>query len=193
VAGAFSFFPTKNLGAYGEGGAIITNDDGVAEFARALRDHGQATRYRSETVGFNYRMDGFQGAVLRIKLERLDEWNARRREHARLYRELLAGTNVDIPRDEPEDECVYHLFAVYVDDRDSVRAALEASGVATGMHYPIPVHLQSAYAGLGYKRGAFPHAERACDHVVSLPVFPEMSSVQVRQTASALVDLVGAR
>jgi dTDP-4-amino-4,6-dideoxygalactose transaminase len=189
LAGAFSFYPAKNLGAYGEGGALTTNDVRVAAFARAMRDHGQATRYRSDAVGFNYRMDGFQGAVLRIKLARLDEWTSRRRELAALYRELLAEAKLDLPQDDPEDECVYHLFIVFVDDRDSVQAALEARGIGTGIHYPIPVHLQKAYAELGHGRGSFPHAERASDRVLSLPLYPEMSPDQVREVAAALVEI----
>jgi dTDP-4-amino-4,6-dideoxygalactose transaminase len=189
LAAAFSFYPAKNLGAYGEGGALTTNDERVAAFARAMRQHGEATRYRSGAVGFNYRMDGFQGAVLRIKLAHLDEWTAKRRELAALYRELLADANVELPRDDPDDECVYHLFVVYVDDRDAVQAALEQRGIRTGIHFPIPVHLQEAYAALGHARGTFPHAERASDRVLSLPLFPELSSEQVRRVASALIEV----
>jgi len=193
LAAAFSFYPAKNLGAYGEGGALTTNDDGVAALARAMRDHSSTKRYFHDAVGFNYRMDAIQGAVLRIKLDRLDEWTTRRRNLAYLYRELLAGANVDLPEDDPGDECVYHLFVIYVDDRDSVQAALEARGVGTGIHYPIPVHLQKAYAGLCYERGAFPHAERACSRVLSLPMFPEMRSDQVRYVAAAVTEIAGAR
>jgi dTDP-4-amino-4,6-dideoxygalactose transaminase len=193
LAAAFSFYPAKNLGAYGEGGALTTDDDDVAEFARVMRDHGEERRYRSEAVGFNYRMDGFQGAVLRIKLRRLDQWTARRRELGRLYREQLAGANVELPEDGPDDECVYHLFIVYVDDRDSVRDALKTRGVGTAIHYPVPVHLQNAYASLGYERGTFPHTERACDRVLSMPMFPELTTEQVRYAASTLAEIVGAR
>jgi dTDP-4-amino-4,6-dideoxygalactose transaminase len=192
LAGAFSFYPSKNLGAYGEGGALTTNDAGVAEFARAARDHGQAQRDRSDAVGFNYRPDGFQGAVLRIKLKRLEEWNARRREHAGLYRELLDGTGIDSPEDDPRDESVYHLFAVYVGERDSARSVLEERGVGTGIHYPNPIHLQPAYEGLGYAPGAFPHAEHACERELSLPLFPEMTSDQVRRVASRLAEVCAA-
>jgi dTDP-4-amino-4,6-dideoxygalactose transaminase len=156
-----------------------------------LRDHGTKRRYHHDAVGFNYRMDGFQGAVLRIKLRRLDDWTTKRQELAALYRDLLAGTNVELPRDHPDDECVYYVFVVYVDDRDSVQAALEARGIGTGIHFPIPLHLQTAYAGLGYERGDFPHAESACDRALSLPLFPEMSPDQVNQVAAALADVVG--
>ena len=191
LAAAFSFYPAKNLGAYGEGGALTTDDAAVAETARALRDHGQADRYRSEAVGFNYRMDGLQAAVLRIKLKRLDEWTARRRELAALYRELLAEAGVDLQADDPADECVYHLFAVGVEDRDAVREELAAEGVETGIHYPIPIHLQAAYASLGHRQGDFPAAERACERTLSLPIFPELTADQVERVASRLREATG--
>jgi dTDP-4-amino-4,6-dideoxygalactose transaminase len=191
LAAAFSFYPAKNLGAYGEGGALTTDDDDVAEFARAMRHHGQVRRYWHDAVGFNYRMDGFQGAVLRIKLRRLDEWTARRRELAALYRELLAEAKLELPEDSPDAECVYHLFAVYADGRDSVRAALDERGVGTAIHFPVPVHLQKAYAGLGYARGAFPHTERACERVFSMPLYPEMPLDHVEYAGSALAEIVG--
>jgi dTDP-4-amino-4,6-dideoxygalactose transaminase len=189
LAGAFSFYPGKNLGAYGEGGALTTDDVDVAALARTLRDHGQTERYRHGRVGFNYRMDGFQGAVLRIKLRRLDGWNARRRELAALYRELLAGADVELPDDDPADETAYHVLAAWVDDRDGVRAALDARGVATGIHYPVPVHLQPAYASLGLGRGSFPHAERCAERELSLPLFPELGDEQVRTAAAALAEV----
>jgi dTDP-4-amino-4,6-dideoxygalactose transaminase len=191
LAAAFSFYPSKNLGAYGEGGALTTDDYGVARFARSLRHHGESRRYWHDTVGFNYRMDGFQGAVLRIKLRRLDEWTARRRELAALYRELLAGARLELPEDVPDAECVYYVFAVYADGRDSVRAALEERGVGTAVHFPVPVHLQAAYADLGYKRGAFPHTERACERVLSMPLYPEMPLDHVEYAGSALAAIVG--
>jgi dTDP-4-amino-4,6-dideoxygalactose transaminase len=189
---AFSFYPGKNLGAYGEGGALTTNDEHVAQFAREMRDHGQARRYFHDHVGYNYRMDGFQGAVLRVKLKHLNEWTAKRQEFSQLYRKLLANARVEYLQDDPRDESVYHLFVVYVDNRDAVRAALEARGVQTAIHYPVPVHLQEAYVALGYRRGAFPHTDRACDRVFSMPLFPEMSREQVKYAAQALADLVGA-
>jgi dTDP-4-amino-4,6-dideoxygalactose transaminase len=191
LAAAFSFYPAKNLGAYGEGGALTTNDDGVAEFARAMRDHGSRKRYWHDLVGFNYRMDGFQGAVLRIKLKRLNAWTARRQELARLYRDLLVRTNADLPQDDPADESVYHLFVVYVDDRDSVQTALKERHIETRIHFPIPLHLQKAYTGLGYERGDFPHAEDACNRTLSLPIFPELQADQVRRVAAALTDVIG--
>jgi dTDP-4-amino-4,6-dideoxygalactose transaminase len=190
-AAAFSFYPGKNLGAYGEGGALTTNEDQIAELARALRDHGQARRYYHDYIGFNYRMDGFQGAVLRVKLRHLDKWTARRTEIARLYRQLLADSRVAIPEDGPNVESVYHLFVVYVENRNAVRAALEARGVMTAIHYPVPVHLQKAYSPLGHKAGSFPHTEWAANRAISLPLFPEMTTEEVEFAAAALAQIVG--
>jgi dTDP-4-amino-4,6-dideoxygalactose transaminase len=190
LAAAFSFYPGKNLGAYGEGGALTTNDDGVAEFAKAMRDHGQSRRYYHDRLGYNYRMDGFQGAVLRIKLKRLDEWTRKRQEYARLYRTLLHDADIDLPQDDPEAENVYHLFPVYVDDRDRLRAELEERGVQTQIHYPVPVHLQMGYSSLGYQQGTLPHTERACERVMSMPIFPEMTPEQVQYAAKTLLMLV---
>ena len=190
-AAAFSFYPGKNLGAYGEGGALTTDDDEMAKFCRVMRDHGQVRRYYHDFVGYNYRMDGFQGAVLRVKLKQLDRWTKRRQEICALYRQRLAGARVEIPHDDPENESVYHLFAVYVDNRDAVRAELEKRGVQSAIHYPVPVHLQKAYADLGHKPGSFPHTERACDRVFSMPLFPEMTNEQAEYAAATLVDIVG--
>jgi dTDP-4-amino-4,6-dideoxygalactose transaminase len=136
-------------------------------------------------------MDGFQGAVLRVKLKRLEQWNARRKEIAALYRSMLKGANVGIPLDDPRDERVYHLFVVYVEKRDAVRAALEARGVHSAIHYPRPVPLQPAFAALGFGPGSFPHAERACERVLSMPFFPEMTDEQVQYAAQQLADVVG--
>lgn len=190
-AAAFSFYPGKNLGAYGEGGALTTNDDAIAKFCRILRDHGQAARYYHDYVGYNYRMDGFQGAVLRVKLRHLDVWTKRRQEISALYRKRLAGARVEFPCDDPQNESVYHLFVVWVEERDAVRAELEKSGVGSAIHYPVPVHLQKAYAQLGHKRGSFPHTERASDLVFSMPLFPEMTNEQAEYAAKALVEIVG--
>jgi dTDP-4-amino-4,6-dideoxygalactose transaminase len=157
LAAAFSFYPTKNLGGYGEGGALTTNDDGVAQLARSLRDHGAARRYTHDRVGYNYRMDGFQGAV----------------------------------NDDERDECVYHLFAVYVDNRDAVRAGLETRGIQSAVHYPMPLSLQKAYASLGYRPGSLPQAERACERVICLPMFPELTLEQAEYAAKSLAEIVG--
>ena len=191
-AAAFSFYPGKNLGAYGEGGALTTNDDEVATLVRSLRSHGETARYLHRYVGYNYRMDGYQGAVLNVKLRYLDEWTARRRKFARVYRELLSGTNVRIPQDSPEADCVYHLFVVYAENRDQVRAELDKRGVQTAVHYPRPVHLQAAFAHLGFRPGSLPHTERACERVLSMPLWPEMTEEQVRYAAATLKEVTSA-
>jgi len=191
TAAAFSFYPTKNLGAYGEGGAVTTNDDQVAKFARAARSHGQVARYQHEFVGYNYRMDGFQAAVLRVKLRRLYAWTERRRQIAAEYRRLLAGAHLDLPVDDSRDECVYHQFVVYSNNRRALIAALAAAEIETVVHYPTPIHLQPAYSALGYPRGTFPHTERACERVLSLPIYPAMSAEQIAHVARYTREAVG--
>jgi dTDP-4-amino-4,6-dideoxygalactose transaminase len=191
LAAAFSFYPTKNLGAYGEGGALTTNDDSVAKFARAARSHGQTARYDHEFSGFNYRMQGFQGAVLRIKLRRLHAWTQRRREIAKEYRRVLEAARLEMPHDDPRDECVYHQFVVYVNNRNSIIAQLSARGIDTAVHYPKPIHLQPAYSSLGYPACTFPRAERACERVLSLPLFPGMTAEQVNYVATSVLEVVG--
>jgi dTDP-4-amino-4,6-dideoxygalactose transaminase len=193
VAAAFSFYPTKNLGAYGEGGALTTNDDAIAKFARAARSHGQTARYSHEFPGYNYRMQGFQGAVLRIKLRCLHAWTQKRREIAKEYRRLLEGARLEMPHDDPRDECVYHQFVIYVSNRNSVIAQLAARGIETAVHYPKPIHLQPAYSALGYPAGTFPNAERACDRALSLPLFPSMTAAQVNYVAEAVLEVVTKR
>jgi len=190
-AGIFSFYPTKNLGAYGEGGALTTDDDRIAKFARAARNHGQTARYEHEFVGYNYRMQGFQGAVLRIKLRHLYAWTARRQEIAREYRRLLAGTRLEIPVDDPRDECVYHQFVVYVANRNAVVAQLAAREIETVVHYPRPIHLQPAYSSLGCPLGTFPRTEVACERVLSLPAHPGLTQEQVEYVARAVREVVG--
>ena len=190
-AAAFSFYPTKNLGAYGEAGALTTDDDQIAKFARAARSHGQTARYEHEFVGYNYRMHGFQGAVLRVKLRRLYAWTSKRQEIAREYRRQLAGVRLEIPVDDPRDECVYHQFVIYVNNRNSVISQLTERGIETVVHYPKPVHLQPAYSSLGYPPGTFPRTERACDRALSLPVFPTMTAEQIAYVAASVREVVG--
>ena len=192
-AAAFSFYPTKNLGAYGEGGALTTNDDQIAKFARAARNHGQTARYEHEFVGYNYRMQGFQGAILRIKLRRLYAWTQRRQEIAREYRRSMAGLRLEIPVDDARDECVYHQFVIYTDNRGSIVAQLAAREIETVIHYPKPIHLQPAYSSLGLPPGTFPAAERACDRVLSLPMHPQLSNEQVVFVANAMQEVLGER
>ena len=190
-AGVFSFYPTKNLGAYGEGGALTTDDDQVANFARAARSHGQTAHYEHEFVGYNYRMQGFQAAVLRIKLRRLYAWTARRQEIAREYRRLLAGARLELPADDPRDECVYHQFVIYVNNRNAVVTQLAKREIETVVHYPRPVHLQPAYSSLGLPPGTFPHAERACERALSLPLHPGLTQEQIQYVANAVREIVG--
>jgi dTDP-4-amino-4,6-dideoxygalactose transaminase len=192
-SGAFSFYPSKNLGAYGEGGAVVTNDDRIAEYCRAARSHGESRRYFHDFIGYNYRMEGFQGAVLRVKLRRLDEWSAKRKSLAARYRQQLGAARVELPQDDPRDECANHLFVVYIENRDAVKQQLEEHGIGTAIHYPRPLHLQKALTSLGYRAGDFPHAERACERVLALPFFPEMSEEQLDYVAESLAEIVGKR
>ena len=191
TAAAFSFYPSKNLGAYGEGGALTTSDDALAARARTLRSHGESRRYFHDVVGYNYRMEGFQGAILRVKLPRLEQWNARRKVLAGIYRRTLDGARVELQQGGASSERVDHLFVVYVADRDGVRARLEERGVQTGIHYPHPIHLQRAYQLLGYQRGDLQQVERACERVISMPLYPEMSDEQAAYAAQTLREIVG--
>jgi dTDP-4-amino-4,6-dideoxygalactose transaminase len=192
AAGCFSFYPGKNLGAYGEGGAVVTNDPQVARRLRMLRDHGSEQKYRHEMVGYNFRLEGMQGAVLSVKLKHLDDWNALRRRHAARYRELLAPLAASgalaLPAEADYAEHVYHLFVVQTGARDAVQRYLSAAGVHTGIHYPVPVHLQPAYASLGHKEGDFPNAESQAGRVLSLPMFAELKEHQLKYVADAIAD-----
>lgn len=190
-AAAFSFYPGKNLGAYGEGGALTTNDDGVASMARSLRSHGESTRYLHKYVGYNYRMDGFQAAVLNVKMKYLDQWTAKRQACAGLYRRLLQGANLRLPEDSTGAECVYHLFVAYIENRDKVRTELEKLGVQTGVHYPKPLHLQEAFSYLEQGPGSLPFTEHACEQVLSVPLFPEMTEEHVSYAARCLAEVAG--
>src|ERR1700723_915842 len=192
-AAAFSFYPSKNLGAYGEAGALTTSDEGIAKFARAARSHGQTSRYDHEFVGYNYRMQGFQGAILRIKLRYLDAWTAKRQAIAREYRRMLANARLALPMDDSRDECVYHQFVIYVNCRCSLISKLDEKGIATSIHYPKPVHLQPAYSSLGDPAGKCPIAERACDRVLSLPIFPGVTAEQISYVANSVLEIVGAK
>jgi dTDP-4-amino-4,6-dideoxygalactose transaminase len=182
----FSFYPSKNLGAYGEGGMVVTGRADAAARIRALRDWGQETKYRHTMRGFNARMDALQGAILRVKLGYLPAWIAARRAHAARYHALLAGTGLTRPIEMPYAAHAYHLYTVRLRDRDALAAALGAEGVHTGLHYPMPVHRQPAYADLGYAAGAFPVAERVANEVLSLPMFPELTAEQIATVAAAV-------
>jgi dTDP-4-amino-4,6-dideoxygalactose transaminase len=188
---AFSFYPGKNLGALGEGGALVTARDDLAARARALREHGSTARYYHDEVGYNYRMEGIQGAALGVKLKHLVGWNRRRRTIAHRYHELLADTPLRLPREADGCESAYHLYVVRHPARDRLREHLAARGVGTALHYPLPVHLQKCYAQLGHKAGAFPVAERAARECLSLPVFPELTDEQVQYVAAAIREFKG--
>jgi dTDP-4-amino-4,6-dideoxygalactose transaminase len=183
---AFSFYPGKNLGAYGEGGAITTTKADIARTCRVLRDWGQEERYEHRFKGFNYRMDGIQGAILRVKLRHLEAWTEKRRLVARWYAEALDHESVRIPKERPGCRHVYHVYVVRSDDRDGLRDTLAKQGIQTGIHYPIPVHLQPAHADLGHREGDFPVAETVAREVLSLPIFPEMTREQVERVAAAV-------
>lgn len=190
--GCFSFYPGKNLGAYGEAGAVVTNSDELAGKVRMFRDHGQPKKYYHDMVGFNARMDGFQGAVLNVKLKYIDRWNESRRRNAALYGEQLKS-GVDgmvLPREVDYAKHIYHIYAVRVKNRDALMDALAKKDVASGIHYPVPLHLTGAYAPLGYKRGDFPVAEKCADEFVSLPMFPELTEEQIRYACEAIKSSV---
>jgi dTDP-4-amino-4,6-dideoxygalactose transaminase len=190
----FSFYPGKNLGAAGQGGAVVTDDADVAGHLRRLRDHGQIVRHHHLEPGFNYRMDGLQGAVLDVKLRHLERWNEQRREAALRYGELLRDLgHVGLPTLTPGAETNWHLYVVRVPDRDRVLKMLQHRGVEAGIHYPVPVHLQPAYASLGYQVGDFPHAEQIANECLSLPMFPGITPEQqafVAETLGAAVEQV---
>jgi dTDP-4-amino-4,6-dideoxygalactose transaminase len=185
---AFSFYPAKNLGACGEGGALVTHDAALAAHARSLRDHGSTARYFHDEVGFNYRMEGIQGAVLGVKLKRLAEWNAARRRIAHRYHELLNGTPLKLPREADYAQSAYHIYAVRHPRRDDLKKHLEANRIGYSLHYPLPLHLQKCYASLGYKAGDFPVAEQAARECLCLPIYPELTETQVDRVSGVIRD-----
>jgi dTDP-4-amino-4,6-dideoxygalactose transaminase len=187
--GALSFYPTKNLGAFGDGGAILVNDPARAARLRRQRNGGQSDRYRHEVLGVNSRLDEMQAALLRIGLAHLPEWTARRRQIAALYLRELAGAGVGLPQEQPYAEAVYHLFVIRHPRRDALMAALKERGIGTLIHYPIPLHLQPAFPESG-RPGDFPEAERAAGEILSLPIYPEMTDAQVRTVAAAVRESV---
>jgi dTDP-4-amino-4,6-dideoxygalactose transaminase len=188
-AGCFSFYPGKNLGAYGEGGMVTTNDPGMQKTMRMLRDWGQEKKYYHVLKGFNYRMEGLQGAILRVKLRHLAAWTEARQSRAAVYDRLLAGNQLaEAPRPPANGKHVYHIYAVRTTDRTGLMRTLQANGIGTGIHYPIPVHLQEAHEDLGHRRGDFPESERAADQVLSLPMFPELAITDVELVAAAITQ-----
>jgi dTDP-4-amino-4,6-dideoxygalactose transaminase len=185
---AFSFYPGKNLGACGEGGALTAARTEHAARARALREHGSTERYYHDEVGYNYRMEGIQGAVLNVKLPHLGAWTAARRRTAHRYHELLKDTPLRLPREAAWAESAYHLYVARHPARDLLRAHLESRGIGTALHYPLPLHLQKCFASLGHRVGDFPVAERAARECLSLPIYPELTEAQVDFVASAIRD-----
>ena len=184
----FSFYPGKNLGACGEGGALVTNDAGFDKRARSLREHGSSVRYYHDEVGFNYRMEGFQGAVLGVKLKHLEDWAQKRRTIAHTYHDLLADTPLQLPREAANAEGAWHLYVVRHPRRDELKKHLEANGVGCALHYPLPLHLQKCYANLGYKIGDFPVAEKAARECLSLPIYPGLTDKQLRRVADVIKE-----
>jgi dTDP-4-amino-4,6-dideoxygalactose transaminase len=195
LAAAFSFYPGKNLGACGEGGAVTTNDAELAQKIRMLRDHGQAQKYYHDVEGYNGRLDSIQAGILQLKLKHLAEWTEQRRAAASRYRDLFATeeSGVGVPYEPEWSKAVYHLFVVRVENRAELMKQLAAAGIGTGIHYPIPLHLQKAYESLGYQRGDFPVSEKIADEIVSLPMFPQLTAAQQKEVVAAVLSFVSAR
>lgn len=191
--GAFSFYPGKNLGAYGEGGMVTTSNPEFTRTIRMLRDWGAEKKYHHVLKGYNFRLEGIQGAVLRVKLKYLEGWTEARRTAAGHYDRLLAGSGVPTPVARPDVRHVYHVYAVRTQARAEWQQALNAQGIQSGIHYPIPVHLLPAFADLGYKAGQFPHSEKAANEVLSLPMFPELTQAQCEEVARAVRALAAPR
>jgi dTDP-4-amino-4,6-dideoxygalactose transaminase len=189
-AAAFSFYPGKNLGAYGDGGIVVTNTRPIAESVTLLRNYGQKEKYHHVSRGFNRRLDSIQAAVLRVKLRHLDNWNAARENHATAYQRLLIGTGVQIPKAAACVEPVWHLFVIQTPRRNDLRDYLANIGIVTGIHYPIPIHLQPAYRDLGYHRGDFPITEQAAEQILSLPMYPELTAEAIAHVAAAISTFV---
>jgi dTDP-4-amino-4,6-dideoxygalactose transaminase len=187
-AGCFSFYPGKNLGAYGEGGAVVTNNPELARRVALLRDWGQESKYNHVLPGYNYRMDGLQGAVLNVKMDYVEAWTEGRRDVASQYDRLFANGQYKLPAPPAHARHVYHVYAIQLEQRDDVQKALHAAGIGTGIHYPVPVHLQKAYANLGYRQGDLPVTEKLAHRFLSLPIYAELRPEQVARVAQALED-----
>jgi dTDP-4-amino-4,6-dideoxygalactose transaminase len=192
IAAGFSFYPGKNLGACGEAGAVTTNDGDIARRIQMLRDHGQAKKYYHDMEGYNGRLDAIQAGILRVKLRHLTAWNERRRECASRYQELLGAATggIKLPFQPSWSKAVYHLYVVQVQSRDQLQEHLAEAGIGTGIHYPIPLHLQNAYKDIGYRQGDFPVSEKAAPHILSLPMFPGLSCAQQDRISQKVLDFV---
>ena len=190
-AGCFSFYPGKNLGAYGEAGAIVTKRQELAEKMIMFRDHGQAVKYKHNMVGWNARMDGFQAAVLNVKMRYIEKWTRKRQQNAALYTEILSGIDgIETPKVLKDAESVFHLYVIKSDNRDALQNYLKDYGIDTGLHYPTPLHLQEAYRHLGYKVGDFPVAEKTAMQILSLPMFAELSEEEIQYVCNKIKNFV---
>lgn len=191
-AATFSFYPAKNLGAFGDGGAVISRDPNIVARVRNLANHGRTTKYEHDRIGFNSRLDNIQASVLRVKLSRLADWNVLRRAHADRYSDALASANCQLPGIADEAVPVWHIYAVRVDgDREAIRAKMGEQGVSTGVHYPVPLHQQSAYADLGYAPGSLTMTEKVASSIISLPMFPELTDDQIDRVVAVLRSSIG--
>jgi dTDP-4-amino-4,6-dideoxygalactose transaminase len=189
IAGCFSFYPGKNLGAFGDAGAVVTDDEKLAMTIRMLREHGQSRKYYHDMEGCTGRLDAIQAAVLRFKLKRLAGWNRNRRAHAVLYAKLLSDVpGVTVIKEADFAQSVYHLYVILVDDRDGLQAFLTEKGVGTGLHYPLPLHLQKAYAAMGFKKGDFPASERIAERLLSLPMYAELTHAQIEYVVACIKE-----
>jgi dTDP-4-amino-4,6-dideoxygalactose transaminase len=184
--GCFSFYPTKNLGGFGDGGLVTTNDDSLSSKLRIMRDHGQNPRYHYHVIGGNFRLDGIQGAVLSVKLRHLEQWNQRRQDHAALYDRLLANAPVRTPWIEPHNRSVYHQYTILAPQRDLLQKSLADHGIGSAVFYPRPLHVQPCFAYLGHSAGDFPVAEKVCQEVLSLPIYAELSDEQIGYVATTI-------
>ncbi len=188
-AASFSFYPGKNLGAYGEGGAVTTNDPELARKFKMMRDHGSDRKYYHDLPGHNYRMEGIQGAILGVKLRHLEKWTAARRKNAALYTNLLGGVpDLETPREMPYARHVYHLYVIRTTHRDRLQKHLDERGISTGLHYPVPLHLQQVFQGLGYREGDLPVTERVAHTILSLPMYPELTEEQIHYICDAIKE-----
>ncbi|MEW6097445.1 MAG: DegT/DnrJ/EryC1/StrS family aminotransferase [bacterium] len=190
LTGGFSFFPAKNLGAYGDGGMITTNDEGMAKKIKQLRAHGSQVKYQHEIIGTNSRLDELQAAILRVKLKRLNHWTAKRQKIAQIYTHAFTGKDITTPFVEEFNSHVYNQYTIRVKDRDRLMAHLKKAGIGVAIHYPTPLHLQPAFSFLGYKPGDFKESEQASKEVLSLPIYPELSDEQIEKVISSVLSFV---
>ncbi|HEV7744884.1 MAG TPA: DegT/DnrJ/EryC1/StrS family aminotransferase [Pyrinomonadaceae bacterium] len=183
----FSFYPGKNLGAYGEAGAVVTNNEKYVEIIKELRDQGQSAKYLHQRVGYNFRMEAIQGAILGVKLKHLDDWTAARRQHAKTYSQALSDSGLRLLLEPAACKSVYHIFPLFTDQRDELRDHLQANGISSGIHYPIPVHMQRGFNNLGFSEGDLPETEQVCREVMSLPMYPELTDETVKQISESVL------